>query len=255
MKKGLLIVFLIVLVSCKSKAVYMASDTNKKIDAAKIIENHYSNTTDFTTLYIKSSAHYEDNNQSQNVTAEIKIKKNEMLLISIRFLGITMAKALITPTEVKYYEKLGSTYFEGNYGGLSQFLGIDLDFNKVQNLIIGQALDDLKIGKYRIATEENLYKLENDTVAQTKSTYFLEPEHYLIKKEAITQSEKESALRIFYPNHIKYNQLLFPSGVLIEADQRDKKTNISIEYDSVLLNQELSFPYNVPEGYKRIFIN
>jgi hypothetical protein len=27
-------------------------------------------------------------------TAEIKIKKDEMILISIRFLGITMAKAL-----------------------------------------------------------------------------------------------------------------------------------------------------------------
>ena len=97
-----------ILVSCKPKAtlVTQSNKVNKSIGTNKIIENHYNNKSDFSTLYIKSSVKFDDGKQSQNVTAEIKIKKDEIILISIRFLGITMAKALITPDEVKYYEKI-----------------------------------------------------------------------------------------------------------------------------------------------------
>lgn len=255
MKRGLILLLLLFLVSCKTKAILVASGEYKKIEVGKIIENYYNKNNDFSTLYIKSSAHFEDKNQSQNVTAEIKIKKNEMLLISIRFLGITMAKALITPTEVKYYEKLGGKYFEGNYATLSQLIGTDVDFNKVQNILIGLSIDDLRLGKFQMSIEEQFYKLENDSETNIKSTYFIEPDRYLIKKEEITQSEKGRWLQIFYPNYVKYNQLLLPTGITIEAKQQDKKTNITIEYDSVILNQELSFPYNVPDGYERILIN
>jgi hypothetical protein len=47
-----------------------------------------------------------------------------------------MAKASITPTSVSYY----GTYFEGDFSALSQWLGTDLDYNKIQNMLLGEAL-------------------------------------------------------------------------------------------------------------------
>jgi hypothetical protein len=35
-------------------------------------------------------------------------------------------------------------YFEGDFSALSQWLGTDLDYNKIQNLLVGEALDDLQ---------------------------------------------------------------------------------------------------------------
>src|SRR6478736_9391859 len=139
------------LVSCKAKG--KAVEASKKEDsnsmsADRILKNHYAIKNDFTTLYIKSNVKYNDEKQSQNLTAEIKIKKDEQILVSIRFLGITMAKALITPTTVSYYEKLNASYFEGDFSTLSKWLGTDLDFNKVQNILIVQAMDDLTKGHY-----------------------------------------------------------------------------------------------------------
>jgi len=245
------------LVSCKSKAAVISQTSNvsKPITSNKIIENHYNNKKDFSTLYIKSSAHYEDGKQSQNVTAEIKIKKDEMILISIRFLGITMAKALITPNEVKYYEKIGGKYLEGNYSTLSNWLGTDLDFQKVQNMIIGQALDNLNDEEYKATLEDNLYKLENDSDANTKKAYFFESGNFLINKEEITQTDKERMVKISYPNHSEYDKISLPTGLIIDAIQKNGKTNINIDYNTVTFNEELSFPYTVPEGFERIFIN
>ena len=140
MKKAALVVVLTVfMISCKSKAVIVAASNEpvapaNYLSAKKIIENYYTNKNEFSTLYIKSSARYADDKQTQNVTAEIRIKKDEQILVSIRFLGITMAKALITPTMVSYYEKINGNYFEGDFSSLSQWLGTDLDYNKIQNL-------------------------------------------------------------------------------------------------------------------------
>lgn len=244
------------LVSCKSKKAFIAEGSaSKMLTADKIIKNHYNNKKDFSTLYIKSSVNYKNEKQSQNVTAEIKIKKDEKILVSIRFLGITMAKALITPNEVKYYEKINGEYFEGDYAGLSQWLGTDLDFQIVQNMLVGQAFDNLNAGKYKTTIEDKLYKLENTSDSGTNKAFYFESEHFLIKKQEIIQAAKGRKLQVTYPNHKEFSEAILPLNLVIEAIQKKGKTNISIDYNAFTFNEELSFPYSVPESYERIFIN
>lgn len=248
--------FVMLFASCKPKAALLAEGKAKeRLTSDTIIKNHYANRKDFSTLYIKANAHYEDKNQSQKVTAEIKIKKDEKILISIRVLGITMAKALITPKEVKYYEKINSNYFEGDYSLLSRWLGTDLDFNKVQNLLLGQALDDLSKGNYTASIENTLYKLQDNLDLNTSKTYYFESGKFLLKKEVVSQTEKDRMIQILYPNYTNDNLMVLPTNIEVEATQKKGKVNIAIDYNSVSFNEDLSFPYSVPEGYERIFIN
>ena len=256
MRKYLGLLLLVFMCSCKSKiATITEGNASKPLSTDKIIANHYGNSKDFSTLYIKSNVSYKDDKKAQKLTAEIKIKKDEKILVSIRFLGITMAKALITPQEVKYYEKLNGKYFEGNYDTLSKWLGMDLDFEKVQNLLIGEALDNLKTGKYKTTIEDKLYKLEDKSDSKIQKEFFFEAENFLIKKQEIIQITKGRALKISYPNHKKFNEFIFPMNLDIEATQQKRKTNINIDYNTVTVNEELSFPYSVPEAYERIFID
>lgn len=244
------------LVSCKSKAVVVdATETASRMKANKIIENYYNNKTDFSTLYIKANAQYSDGNQTQNVTAEIKIKKDEQILISIRFLGITMAKALITPTSVNYYEKMGGKYFEGNFGALSQWLGTDLDFNKIQNMLLGRVIDDLKIGKYTETVDEQTYRLDNELDNNTKKSFYFDAEKFFVTKQEITQTAEGRMIQVNYLNNIVYKEAILPSSVLIKTFQKGRKTEINLDYNTITFNEEFSFPYSVPNGYKRILIN
>jgi len=256
MKKFIIIVLGIALFSCSSKkAVMTEAGASEEIASNKVIESHYKLKKDFTTLYIKSSARYKDDKQSQNVVAEIRIKKDEQILVSVRFLGITMAKALITPSEVKYYEKIGGKFFEGNYVGLSKWLGTDLDFQKVQNMLIGEAMDDLKKGKYKTTIENDLYKLEESSKKATEKAFFFEAANFLIKRQEISQPKESRSLTVNYPNHKEYPEAILPAQVNIEAFQKEKKTSINIEYNTITFNENLSFPYSVPDGYERIYID
>ena len=255
MKKYITLFLLILLASCKSKAILAEGNASNTISAEKIITSYDNNKIDFSTLYIKANAKYQDDKQSQNVQAEIKIKRNEKILISIRVLGFTMAKALITPTSVQYYEKIGNKYFEGDYTGLSQWLGTDLDFQKVQNMFLGKTLDDLHKGKYAVSILEKLYKLQSNPDAKTDKSFFFESDNFLVKRQEINQPLQDRALQIAYPDYKKYDAMILPLSLAIDARQKESKTNINIEYKNISFNEDLSFPYSVPEGYERIYID
>jgi hypothetical protein len=243
-----------VLVSCKSKQLLATSEASDAISTQNIIAKHNNNKFDFSTLYIKASAKYEDDKQTQNITAEIKIKKDEKILVSVRFLGITMAKALITPTSVQYYEKINGSYFEGDYVALSNWLGTDLDYAKVQNMLLGKALDDLSKGKYKATISDKLYKLEDIDKNKAQKDFYFEAEQFLIRKQEIAQPDLERKIRVIYPQYQKQNDLFLPLLLNIEANQKEKKTTIDVDYKSVTLNEEFGFPYSVPDGYERVYI-
>jgi len=255
MYRYLVLVLLVFMVSCKSKSVAIAaSKSATHMTAKKIIENYHNNKNNFSTLYIKSNVQYADKKQTQNVTAEIKIKKDEQILISIRFLGITMAKALITPTKVSYYEKINGDYFEGDFSSLSQWLGTDLDFNKIQNMLLGQAMDDLNKGKYTESFTAQSYRLDDLSDKKTKKSFFFDADKFLIQKQEITQAAEERMIQVVYSNSKVYNETTMPSSIVIDTYQKKGKTKINLDYNTISFNEELSFPYSVPNGYKRIII-
>ena len=253
----LILCFAFAIISCSSSKPVVAAESKAEssTESNKVILGHQSLDSNFKTLYIKSDARYEDDKQTQNVSAEIRIKRDEMILVSVRFLGITMAKALITPTEVKYYEKLNGNYFEGDYATLSQWLGTELDFAKVQNLLIGRSLDDLSKGRYTMKIEDSLFKLEDNSNRGTQKSYFFEAGNFLLKKSIVQQSQQARSLEVNYPGYSKQETIFLPTAILLEALHAKGKTNIEIEYKSVNLNQDISFPYSVPEGYERINID
>lgn len=248
--------------SCKPKQAILAEEyANENKTAVQIIKGHYANSKDFKTLYIKADTRYNDKHTSQKLSADIRIKKDEKILVSIKFLGITMAKALITPNNVSYYEKLNNTYFNGNYAMLSKWLGTDLDYTKVQNMLIGKALYNLKEDYYTAKIENGLYSLKGKSGNLLKEFLF-EGSNYLLKKEQISQQGTEPRnLTIQYTAHREYDDVILPAKIKIEAEQNDRVTididrvTIDIEYNSVTFDEEFSFPYSVPSGFDQIFLD
>ncbi len=255
MNKILLFIAAAMLASgCKSTSAVRESKASSAMPAKEIAQRHFANAKNYRTLYIKSSARFEDDKQTHNVTAEIRILKDEKILVSVRFLGITMAKALITPDKVQYYAKPNSEYFEGDYTTLSRWLGTDLDYMKVQNMLTGLAMDDLTRGAYESTIEDKLYKLAQNQNGTLKA-FFFEAGQFLIKRQQIDQPSKNRSLLVSYPAHTPNPKAILPASIQIEAHQEKRKTTIGIEYNSVSFDEDLSFPYSVPEGYERIFID
>ena len=254
MKSIITTFLLLVLVGCKTKQTVATAAASDNTEVVKIINGHYQNKHDFSTLNIRANARYEDDKQSHSMNADIRIKKDEIIWINIKFLGIPMAKALITPTKVSYYEKINNTYFEGDFSLLSNWLGTDLDFNKVQNLFLGKAIDDLTKDKWISEINEKLYKLTLPKDTDVKKEFYFEAANYLLKKETINQESQGRSLEIQYPSYKEDKKMFLPNEINIKAEQKDKVT-IDIEYKNTTFNENLSYPFSIPSGYTAIEIN
>ena len=107
MKKFLVLVLAVTFLSCKSKQALVASETVEDTKSSKdIAEGHYKNIQDFKTLQIRSKVDYKGGGESLSLDADVRIKKGEMIIVSISVLGFPVAKGQVTPKGVSYYNKM-----------------------------------------------------------------------------------------------------------------------------------------------------
>ncbi len=251
----LLFFLLIILNSCKgTKAV--ATSGIKKISTEKIISNHYKQSFNFETLNARVKIKYDDGKQSFSPNATLRFEKDKTIWISVKMLGITLAKVLITPDKVSYYEKINNTYFEGDFIVLSEWLGTnDLDFDKVQQMLLGQALFDLREGKYKSSVFDAAYQLKpKEDLELFERLFMILPDNYKIGIQQLKQPTEERNLTIKYQSYQKVGNQDFPEKIEIEALQGKDKTMINVEYKQVDYNARVTFPFKIPSGYKEVTI-
>lgn len=253
--KSILSAFLVFfLIGCKSKQAVATAAASENTEVFKVIKGHYNNQQDFKTLSIRANAKYEDAKQSHSMNADIRIKKDEIIWINIKFLGIPMAKAMITPTKVSYYEKINNSYFDGDFSVLSNWLGTDLDFNKVQNLFLGKAIDDLTKERWVSEVVEKMFKLSLPNNADITKEFYFEGANYLLKKETIVQASKNRNLEIHYPSFKEDKGMFLPNEINIKAEQKDQ-VSIDIVFKHTTFDENLSYPYSIPNGYSKVEID
>lgn len=251
MNKIFPILLVALLCACKTKKSVGEASANKELATIKVVQGHYKNQKDFSTVNIRANAKYNDEKQSHSINADIRIKKDEIIWINVKVFGLPIAKALITPDKVSYYEKINNTYFEGDFTLLSNWLGTDLDFQKVQNLFLGDAIDDLTKQNYITSIKEGLYELVPKKKSTTEKAFYFEAANFLLKKESINQTDKNRKLEIIYPTHIKHDAVFLPDEINIKAIQ-DSQIFIDLFYKSVTFNEDLNFSFSIPSGYDSI---
>ncbi|MFK5959612.1 MAG: DUF4292 domain-containing protein [Lutibacter sp.] len=249
----ILILILLVVTSCKTNKNITDTSRIATISTKKIINNHYNNNFHQQTVYAKLNAKYRGKRMSASVSIKLRLEKDKTIWMSATKLGIPLAKIKITPNRVLYYEKLKRTYFDGDFSLLSKWLGIELDYEKVQNILLGQAVLNLKKGRYNSIISENSYQLSPKKNNELFGIlFFMNPDNFKLDKQEIRYLKKQQLLSVSYP---KYNDIRgeqFPKNINIRAIDNKNLTTINIEYRSVEFNKKLTFPFSIPKGYKEI---
>jgi hypothetical protein len=247
------IMMLLALSSCKSKKSLTNMDGIEEISTKKIISNHYDNNFNQKTVNANLNAKYSDSKMSTSINIKLRIETDKTIWMSATKLGFPLAKLKITPDRVSYYEKLKGTYYDGDFSLLSEWLGTELDYEKVQNILLGQAVLNLRKEKYDSKIDNQLYQLspikENELFG---ILFFMNPDNFKLNRQEITNTEKKQMLSVSYANYKNIKGEQFPENINIRATDRNNLTTINIEYKSVEFNEELTFPFEIPSGYKEI---
>lgn len=245
-------VMMLLFAACKTGKVVTEGGVDAKMTAKAVIKNHYRNQPEFKTLSGRIKIDYTDGETSQSLGVSLRMERDKTIWMSAP-LGIV--KVFITPTRVSFYNKLQNEYFEGDFTYLSDLLGTELDFEKVQNLLLGQALLDLREERYEAVVTGGSYELKpKDPIPLYKILFQIEPRYFKIATEQLSQPQKKRLLAIRYKNYQDVENRILPSEIGITAIEQEKRTVIDIQYRNMEFDKALNFPYTIPNGFEKIVL-
>jgi len=248
----LILITVFVLQSCKTTKLITDTKTAKKISSKVVAKNHNDNKLDFKTIRGRFRVGYESNDDSQSHSIGLRMEKDKAIML-IAPLGFV--KVYITPERVSFYNKLQNEYFDGDFSYLSDLLGTELDFEKVQNMLLGQAIFNLEDDKYKTSIVNNAYQLKpTKDLELFKRLFLIEPQNFKVASQQISQPKEGRVLNINYKSYQKIEDKVFPESIEIIAEEIDNRIKIEIDYKNVEFNQRISFPYKIPKGYKEIVL-
>lgn len=243
---------LLFLSACKSTKVVSDGQVNSNLSAKNIIKQHYQNELQFKTIRGKLKIDYADGKTQQAVPLTLRMEKDKAIWVSAP-LGIV--KAYITPGRVSFYNKLQNEYFDGDFTFLSNMLGTELDFQQVQNLLLGQALMNLKNDKYSAEVSGDSYELKPKKAAELfKILFQIEPKNFKMAAQQISQPLKRRLLQINYTNYQEIEKRVLPNTINVAATNGETRSTIAIEYRNMEFDRQLKFPYKIPSGFDEIII-
>jgi outer membrane biogenesis lipoprotein LolB len=247
---SVLLITLVFITSCKSTKRIASGEANLDLSAKQLIKENAKQSPEFKTLQAKLKISYASGDNEQTHSVTFRMKKDEVIWINSAF---SVIRARITPEKVSFYNKLDNTYFDGDYKYLSDLLGTTLDFDKVQNLLLGEPIFRLNEDDYSASIMDDLYVLQPKNQHQLFEIFYLiSPSHFKVKSQQISQPKSYRHLQIDYLNYQDVDKQVLPENIKIIAVEADEEMIAKLEFKSVSLNEDLNFPFNIPSGFEEI---
>lgn len=241
------LVLAMILISCggSQKATENAVNSAAK---TKIVKAHTAAAIDFKTLQSRLGVKYQDDNRSQSVTVDLRMEKGKQIWMSARVLGFTVAKVYITPDRVQFYEKLQKRSFDGDFKLISRFLGEELNFQQLENLLLGQAIEPLNNLDYTVVNNRYEFKRE-DVISRL---FALRPSDFKVDQQSISKPSENTTLDVKYLDYQTVTGKVLPNEIIINANAKGKLVQVELDLKNVEFDQDLSFPFEMPSGYKQM---
>lgn len=245
------IVLGLLFLGCKTTKTVQSTETlDSKLSVKQIVKKHNKSQSEFNTLQGRLKVEYIQGDRSEAHTLTLRMEHDKTIWVNA---FLNMVRVKITPDRVRFYNKLDNTYFDGDYALISDFLGTELQFDNLQNLLLGEAMVDINSKEFKKNSHPNSYMLTpKRETALVDFLYLINPSYFKLDAQVLSQSLKQNVLKIQYRSYQKVAGLVLPETMAITATNTNEQTTLNLNIKSVSLDQPLRFPFNIPKGFKAI---
>jgi hypothetical protein len=284
----------IILMSCRSSKDTTQVEPIKDRSASYLLKRYERNEFDFNWIGMKVDVDLKTLGETQGFKATIRMKRDSVIWISITpALGIEMFRVLITADSVKYISKLPDNkyYYVGGFETITDLAKVDLDFEMLQNLLIGNAIGlEKDEGKFRSSVDEQKYLLTSkykrkvrrvvgiddrklsptDTITVNPndpkyqrtvrksdeedlivSRYWLEPLHFRLVKSVFNDLIHQRTVEINYSDFKEEGEQNYPTTGVLKVSDNTQQQEIEFRIIRIATDKEYDFPFEIPEDYER----
>ena len=244
----LFIVFVFLFIqACSTNKQISSSAPLDIIETSEIIKNTKRAEVKFDNLRNRVKVDYNDGKSIQTVILSLRASEDENLWISASMI-VPIAKVFITNERIVFYEKFQKTYINQEIDKIMRAAGIKRPVELLQNLLFGRPLSDINKGDWDRIENSNYYVLQSKSGIQ--NTVFINPESFQLQQQRVYLPLISSLLTIDYGNFKRIDENLVPTSVRITSMRGSDVISINLEYSQYDFPANLTFPMDIPEGYK-----
>ncbi len=269
---ALILSFMILLLACRpAKKVQKIQQAISKVDTTPVVvvsaikktdsvssaANMYSkvikNKITFSTFNAKVRVEYEGKDGGDDATAFIRMKKDSVMWLSLRgALGIEGFRVLITKDSVKVMNLLKKNIQYRSISYLQDITDIPFDFNTLQNLVVGNPVFiDSNIVSYKVNANNELLVLMAGKIFKHLVTLDNSDDKILHSKLDDVNAGRNRTCDITFSDYEKTTGFMFATQRKISVAEQSK-LDINLDFKQYSFDQPLTFPFNIPENYKRL---
>lgn len=249
-----IIVFFMVLSGCSVNKTNSNNASDLSLDLKSVVKEIKKSENKFKNVRNRAKIEFDNGKTIQSIVLNLRVAENEVLWISASMI-VPIAKALITKDQLVFYEKFQRTYIDTslkNNKGLLPPISIEL----IQNILFGKPVVDVDSRNWKIIQNPMQYVLTpSNNQDNIQPTMFFNPKDFVLEEQRIYFSSINTLLVVEYNNFKSLNEKNIPTEVFMSIIQNGKISKITIEYSQIDFPQNLTFPIEIPEGYKKININ
>lgn len=204
----------------------------------------------FRTFSTKAKMHYEDGNKSYDFVANIRMKKDSVIWVTVTVGGlIQVARAVITPDSFKAVVFVEKQAYTGPVSKANDFLPAGIDFYALQNLIIGNPV--LAGGTATDATDFGgtwSYRFEPANYIQQLN--YNKSDSSLRSCQVVTTGSQDKALNVQYGDYQRNGNRFFSGLRKLVVVNGSKQILVDMNYNNSSFDGELNYPFSIPQSYE-----
>lgn len=206
----------------------------------------------FDYLTAKAKFKFDHNGKKIGAIANFRIQNDSIIWASVSVLGLEAARVYADHDQVQVLDRLKKKYYKYSFEQLSQEYGVDVQFEMLQSLILGNLVEPYQ--GQQVEKEDEYF-----TYTTPKGQYFLQnwigATTMKLEKFKIVDENSENAISVNYSDFKLVDSQIFPNKVSAVIDYESEKqsnTSINITYNKMAIQSKpISFPFSIPSKYEK----
>ena len=212
---------------------------------------------EFNFEYLKGKAkvNYLENNERQNVRANIRIKKDSVIWIQFAGVGgIEGGRVLITADSLTMIDRINKEFLSYGYDELADKYKFDISYKLIESMIIGNLPFSFD-KKDKVSRQSDFFLIKQKSDIHSVENYVSRSTQRL-EKVSIEQAATRNTLNLLYKDFNMVNKVPFPftSSATLKYNDKNKTlfTEINMAFSKAEIpDKPLKFPFNIPQKYAR----
>ena len=223
----------------------------KMLSANHIIREIEDNNFEFDSFEAKFDVKMKGDNKL-GLKGQLRMQNDSLIWFSLSLkLGIEMARVMITEDSLKFINRSDKTYIAENLDYVNEILPVEASIKLLQDILVGNNNHIERNDDYRVAIENNSYKLTSNKNYVLRNDIWVMPKIFRISGYEIRLFDDDrNNIKFQYDNFQKINNKYLPTKIIVKLNSGED-VNIEIDYSEIKVGEKPNFPFNITKKYER----